>query len=746
MKSKDQASAETTASDTEIDFASIIETLGRRWKMIAVTVAVVLVMGAGYAFFSSPVYRAGMLVKVDDTSVAPPPDPRDMVRSAASMFDQKATAEGEMQILASKFVLAPVVDALKLYIQAAPHRFPLIGNWIARRTDEIAQPGLFGKGGFAWGAEAIDVAAFDVPSKFEGAAYTLTYLDNGQYQLRGPGIETGIAGQVGNVERFDTSLGAISLLVNRIRGEKGVEFDLTRNSRESAVEGLQNALLIAEQGNKSGVISVTLEGHNAALVSETINEIGRVYLNQNAEHKGMNAEKSLEYLQQQLPEARRQMEQAEDSYNAYRNSHTLLNVDEEGRVVLRQASEADAQLIELKRRRLELASHFLPAHPSVMALDQQIAATQQYIDNLSSRVKAMPATEQGALRLQRDVRISTDMYSALRNNIETMHLIKAGRVPSVELLDRAVVPQRPVKPVKALVLVIAAGAGLFLGIVFAFARDYFSKGVLDPDELESKTGLSVYATIPMSERQEQLAKRIAVKAPEQLALASRYPTDPAVEGLRMMRSSLQYALMDARNNVVMLAGPLPGIGKSFVSANLATLLAAGGKRVLLVDCDLRRGHLNQYFGLTRGKGLVDVIHGSHPLEDAVHRSILPNLDFLQCGVYPPDPAELLLRGSFAQTINRASDAYDIILLDAPAILAVSDTAIMAPVAGSIFLVARYEDTRSAEISESVKRLGQTGSIVTGVLLNGFKVHYGNYAQARRYGGYAYAAYKSDQEN
>jgi tyrosine-protein kinase Etk/Wzc len=317
-------------------------------------------------------------------------------------------------------------------------------------------------------------------------------------------------------------------------------------------------------------------------------------------------------------------------------------------------------------------------------------------------------------------------------------------VPTVELLDRAEVPERPVKPVKALVLVIAAGLGLFIGIVLAFARDFLFKGVLDPKELESKTGLSVFATIPDSERQKELAKRIADKRPEQLALASRYPTDPAVEGLRMMRSSLHYALMDAPNNVVMLAGPLPGIGKSFVSANLATLLAAGGKRVLLVDCDLRRGHLNQYFGLPRGKGLVDIVNGSSTLEETVHRSVLNNLDFVQCGFYPPDPAELLLSNAFTESVSRASEQYDIVLLDAPAILAVSDTAIMAPVAGSIFLVARYGDTRSGEISESVKRLEQSGASVTGVLLNGFKVHYGNYAQARQYGGYAYAAYKAEK--
>jgi tyrosine-protein kinase Etk/Wzc len=744
MKVKNQASAVTAETDKEIELTSILETLGRHWKMIATTVAVVFSIGVVYAYFSAPIYQAGMLVRVDDSTAAPPTDSRDMVRTAAAMFDQRATAEGEIQVIGSKFVLGPVVDALKLYIQAAPHRFPLIGGMVARMNDETSTPGLFGRGGYAWGAESIDVSAFDVPKKFEGKEYTLRYLGNGQYQVRGPGVETGVGGQVGTVQRFDTEAGPISLLVGFIHGEKGVEFDLTRNSRTSAIDRLQNSLTIAEQGNKSGVISTSLEGKDPVLVAAIINELSQMYVRQNADRRGINAAKSLEYLEQQLPDAKRQMETAEDNYNAYRNSRTLFNPDEEGRIVMQQASQADAQLLDLKRRRSDLAVHFSPSHPSVVVIDQQIAATEKYINDLAARVKAMPAAEQGALRLQRDVRVSTDVYSALRNNIETMRLIRAGRVPTVELLDRAEVPERPVKPVKALVLVIAAGIGLFIGIVLAFARDFLFKGVLDPKELESKTGLSVFATIPDSERQKELAKRIADKRPEQLALASRYPTDPAVEGLRMMRSSLHYALMDAPNNVVMLAGPLPGIGKSFVSANLATLLAAGGKRVLLVDCDLRRGHLNQYFGLPRGKGLVDIVNGSSTLEETVHRSVLNNLDFVQCGFYPPDPAELLLSNAFTESVSRASENYDIVLLDAPAILAVSDTAIMAPVAGSIFLVARYGDTRSGEISESVKRLEQSGASVTGVLLNGFKVHYGNYAQARQYGGYAYAAYKAEK--
>lgn len=730
------------------DLGSIIDTLVNHRVMIALTTVLFITLGAMYAFLATPVYQSAFTFKVEDNPESQAADMRDIVRSASSMFEQKSSAEKEMQLLRSKSITAQAVDTLKLDITAAPHRFPLIGNLIARRSDGLSTPGLFGWsgwGGFTWADEAIKLATFDVPRKLEGMGFTITAEANGQYRLKGPGMEQGVTGRVGVEEHFQTTRGTITLLVSKLEGESGAEFDVTRNSRQSTIDQLQNRLQISEQGTKSGVVSASLEGSDPVLLSATLNEIGKEYVRQNADQKSMTAEKSLNYLELQLPTAKRHMEEAEDKYNAYRNSHGMIDADEEGRLILKQANDADTRLFDLKRQRQDLSSRFSAGHPSVVAIDDQIAATNRYIDGLAGRVKAMPAAEQGALRLMRDVRVSTDLYSALRNNVETLKLIKAGKSASVQLIDAAEIPERPVKPAKALVLIVATMLGLLIGIGLAFLRDLLFKGIADPGELELRTGLAVYATIPVSYRQSELTKKMIGKAPEQLALASRYPMDPAIEALRTMRSALQFAMSGKRNNVVMLAGPLPGIGKSFLSANLSTLLGAGGKRVLLVDGDLRRGHLNKYFGLSRGPGLADLLSGASTLAETVHSEVLPNLDVLQCGLYPQDPAELLLSSKFEEVMRTASQQYDIVLLDAPAILAVSDTATMAPLAGSIFLVARFADTHAGEISESVKRLEQAGSKVEGILLNGFETHRGNYVANRRYGSYAYAAYEAETE-
>jgi tyrosine-protein kinase Etk/Wzc len=740
MTIKDQSSDLGTEHGDEIPFASVLEALINHRKMIGVVVAIFMVFGAAYAFLSPPIYRGVILIKVDDnteTSSTPGNDPMSNVTPA---LDQKSSAEGEIQVLGSKQVVSRAVDTLKLYVSAGPHRFPLIGARIAHHDGMLSNPGLFGMGGYAWGDESIQVATFEVPRQLEAVKFTLTAKSNGQYELSSPRLPKPVTGTVGREEHFETSYGPVILLVSSIKGEPGVEFDLMRYSRQLTIDSLRAGLKIEEQGNKSSVLKATLENANPVQVAETVNEIGRQYVRLNADRKAVIAENSLTYLQKQLPVLKKQMEDAETAYNQYRNANALLDTNETNRLLLQQSVDASAQLLALKHNRQDLSATFASTHPKIVAVDQQIAATEHYLAQLDSRTKAMPMEEQGALRLLRDVRVSTDLYSSLRNNIAGMMLIKAGKAASVQLIDTADVPERAVKPIKPLVLLIAIVLGLFTGVGLALVRDWLFRGVTDSQEIEVETGLSVYATIPLSARQPALAKRFAAKMPQQSVLAAQFPKDPTVEALRILRSALTFAMMGARNNVVMLAGPLPGVGKSFLSANLATVLGAGGKRILLIDGDLRKGYLHQYFGLLPGPGLADVLAGTCSTGDCIHREVLPNLDLLQGGPYPSNPAELLLSDAFHNLIRKASAEYDIVMVDAAAVLAVSDAGAMAPAAGSIFLIALFGQTRMGEIKEAIKRLGQTGSRVNGVLLNGVTLHMANKVLAGRYGSSAYVAH------
>ena len=190
-------------------------------------------------------------------------------------------------------------------------------------------------------------------------------------------------------------------------------------------------------------------------------------------------------------------------------------------------------------------------------------------------------------------------------------------------------------------------------------------------------------------------------------------------------------MLDARNNIVLFTGPTPGIGKSFTSTNFAAVLGAGGKRVLLIDADMRKGHLHQFFGMKRGHGLSELITGTRVLSDVVHRNVAPNLDLISTGTMPPNPGELLMSPATLQLLESLSGQYDLVLIDTPPVLAVSDTQVIASHAGTVFLVARAEVTALGELQESVKRLGQTGVAVKGVVFNDLDT------SRQRYGGYGY---------
>ena len=262
-------------------------------------------------------------------------------------------------------------------------------------------------------------------------------------------------------------------------------------------------------------------------------------------------------------------------------------------------------------------------------------------------------------------------------------------------------------------------------------RNSLRPGIKEPVEIESATGLHVFATVPHSPEQERLSKLIKAHAAGLHLLATIAPDSPSIESLRSLRTALQFAMIDAANKVVLFSGPTPGIGKSFTSVNFAAVLAAGGKRVLLIDADMRKGHIHQFLGMQRGHGLSELITGAFTLADVVRVTDVANLEVITTGTLPPTPGELLTSPSIARLLQSLEANYDLVLIDTPPVLAVSDTQVLAPNAGTVFLVARADVTSIGEVQESTKRLQQVGVRVKGVVFNGFDTN------RQRYGGYGY---------
>jgi len=703
--------------------------LDNRWLVLGIA-ALVLAAGVGYALLSTPVYRADTLIQVEDTKVG---GANGLLSDVSGMFDIKSPATAEIEILRSRLVVGQAVANLQLDLDIEPKYIPVVGSWLARRASGLSNPGFLGMDGYVSGTESLRLARFNVPKALEGGRCTVVLGAEG-YALISPDGEVLGEGRIGQPLKFKYQGAEGELLVSGAQGKPGAAFHVTRYSRLDVTGRLQDKLSIGEQGKQSGMIRSTLEGSDPALIARTLNEIGTLYVRQNIQRKAAEAEKSLAFLDTQLPQLRKELEASEKKFNQFRGQNHVFDLDGEAKVMLEQGVKLQTSLIELQQKRKELEARFTNAHPSVQAVDAQIKTINGELAKLNTRAKTFPTVEQDLLRLTRDVKVNNELYTTLLNSVQQLRLVKEGRVGNVRMVDEAAVPELPVKPRRALVVALAGVLGLLAGLALAFVRNSLRPGIKDPSEIEQHSGLHVFATVPHSEMQVRQAKAIKDKVGGSHVLAVLAPADPVVESLRSLRTALQFAMLDAGSNLVLFTGPTPGIGKSFTSANFAAVVGAANKKVLLIDADMRKGHLNHYFGQGRECGLSEVVSGSVPLARALRPDVVPNVDFLSTGILPPNPAEVLMTPATQALLQQVSSQYDLVVIDAPPVLAASDAGILAPLVGAVFMLARAEVTSLGELQEASKRLLQTGVRVRGVVFNDLDM------AKRRYGyglGYKY---------
>ena len=342
----------------------------------------------------------------------------------------------------------------------------------------------------------------------------------------------------------------------------------------------------------------------------------------------------------------------------------------------------------------------------------------------------------------RSVKVNTELYTFLLNKSQELKVVEAGTVGNVRILDFAMLPYEPIKPKKALIILLGAVLGLFFAVVLVFVRKAMNQGVEDPNAVEKSTGLSVFASIPHSDLQERLHKKMRQSKGQSgdVLLTSVDHTDLAIESLRSLRTNLHFALLESDNNIVMLTGPAPGLGKSFVSANFGAILAAAGQKVLLIDGDMRKGHLHKYFSIQRNPGLSGAISGNVSLEDAVHETKVENLSVMPTGVLPPNPADLLMHERFGALLDDLSTRFDLILIDTPPVLAATDAVLIGRRAGVSFMLLRSGKHPMREIEQAIKHVDQAGISLSGCIFNDIM------PKSSSYGGYQYHyqyAYKRD---
>ncbi|WP_256830668.1 polysaccharide biosynthesis tyrosine autokinase [Pseudomonas sp. Pse1] len=727
-------------SSNEIDLLGLVGTLIDHKLLIAMVAGAFMVAGAAYAVLSTPVYRANALVQVEAKK-------NDMLgfSNISSMLGQESPSVTEIELIKSRSVLGKAIDNLNLDVEVEPNYFPVIGAFIARRFEpdrpqEVAAP-WFGFNSFTWGGEELVISELQVPQALLGEPMTFVAGDNGTYTVLDEDGNTLASSSVG--EAFDQD--GLKISVKALSANPGAEFTVTRQPRMATIIEYQKVLDVFERGKDSGILSLALEDTDADRAIRTLNEIIRLYVRQNIDRTSAEAAASLDFLREQLPVVKRDLEKAEKALNEYQIHSKSIDISLETKAILDQIVALDSSISTLKLQRAEMDRKFTGQHPAYRALMTQLAELTSKQSSLIKKVEGLPATQKELFSLTRDVQVGNEIYTQLLNKSQELDVMRAGTVGNVHLIDEADVDQsKPVKPQKALIVLTMTLLGAFFAIALVLLRKALNRGLESPEAIE-QLGLPVYASIPYSALQktedDKLSRSRASASKSMHLLAMDHPTDLAIEALRSLRTSLHFATLEAKNNRLMISGPSPAVGKTFVSGNLAAVIAQAGRRVLLVDVDMRKGYLHKMLGTGSENGLSDVLSRQCSLDTAIHPTSVSGFDFISRGRIPPNPSELLMKANFTAFLDEVSSRYDLVILDTPPLLAVTDAAIVGRLSGTNLIVTRFGLNPAREIQLTMRRFAQNGIELKGAIFNGVEKR----ASAYGYGDYGYYHYdyKSD---
>lgn len=697
--------------EEDIDIVQILKVLFYSKVWIAATTLLFIAFGIVIANTLAPVYKSDALIQVEKNSSV------GLLNKLSTILPEGSgvSSESEVALIKSRMVMGKTVRELGLDIAVAEKKYPFANALLQR---------IFSKP-----SGKIVVSYLSVPDEFLGEALALNISAAGDYSLRVG--DTVLNGKVGEPVHAN----GIDFLIESAELTQNTEFVLRKQNEYSVIEELKQNVVVDGKSGSNGMLHLSMTGHDPVIISKILDSISHNYLAQDVERKSEEASKSLAFLNKQLLQIKNNLINAENKLNDFRKSNESVDLSLEAKFILDNVVSIDTQLNELTFKEAEISKLYKRTHPAYKALAEKRSVLLEEKEKLNQRISTMPSTQQEILRMTRDVQMGNDIYMVLLNKQHELNISKASTLGNVRIIDNAVTQQKPVKPKKMLIVILSAMLGFLFSSGVILIRNIVIKGIKQPAELE-KRGIPVYAVVPLA---PELTKRRRCRAittyQSDELLAKSAPTSLAVEAIRGLRTSLHFAMLKSENKVLMVSGSSPGVGKSFVSSNLAVLMAQAGTRVLLIDCDLRRGYLHQIFSSVDGHaGLADYLSSHTDLAHVIEETEYPGVDFIGRGIMVNNPAELFMSEKFKALVRSCSSQYDVIMLDTPPILSVTDAAIIGRYASTSLMVVRFEQNSIKEVEAGLRRFEQNDITIQGVIFNGVEKRA---SASYTYGDYSY---------
>ncbi len=742
-------------------------------RLVLAITSLAAMAGLAYTALVTPVYRAEALLQIERA------DGGAFGGELFSMFLEDYQPATQQEILQSRMVLVRAAMQAGIGHEAHPAGWPVVGR--ALRRWGVERPGFLDGAASVWAGEGIAVETLGTARELEDVPLVLTVERGGGYSLavkesrdtrrlrRELGLleNGGFLGRGREGEPLTRDEPFLNLLATEIDAPPGARFELTRRSEGGIAEDLLERFVVRERGLRTGVLELRLSGPDPEEIVRTLDTVTEVFLRQNISRRTAEASSRLEFLESYIPDVRRALADAEEALSRYQTSEESVNISQETLVILQNMVEIESQLNELAMEEDELAGRYTRNHPGYRVLLEQRGQLNSEKRRLEQRAGNLPDTQREVLRLNREVEVSQAIYTQMRNAMQELQIAQAGTIGNVRILDNALAERSPVFPNPGVIMGLSVVAGLAMSVITLLLAQILRRGIDNIDQIRA-AGLEVVSTIPLSAAQgsldrlrgdgegrplEALLRRLGALlfrrrewadggAPDadQSVLALATSDEPAVEAIRSLRTSVYFIMKKAENNVLMVTGPTRGVGKSFVSSNLAAVYALTEKRVLLIDADLRKGRIHRTFRLDERGGLSEALAGRIPAAEAVKSSGQENLDVMPRGRHLGRPSEMLMSEAFSRILRDAGSRYDLVLVDTPPVTAVTDAVIVGRHAGASLLVTRYRVNTVKEIAHALRILKNEGVGIDGVVFNGVAksakdYYYYGYGYGYGYGDY-----------
>ena len=746
------------------DFKRLLGIFGKNKFLTFLIVALSILGGLVYAYFSQPVYETYSTIEVSN-------DKLDMNMMMTKGLSEDATLiDTQVEIIRSRNLIeqaASKVDYQTHYFTLSNYKENELykDNPIEVSMLDVKNSHFYGT---KFIVEVVDDKHFKLYTKTDGVISLIKKTVSESLGKRVKSIA--YSGQHAFSEKIDTP--DFSFVIKKKGDLEDSKYTFYVLDKDNTISSISENLSVFPTAKNGSVIKMIYQDNVSQRAKDFLDALVDIYLSQSVTKKSSQASQALTFVDQQLKEVSKKLQESAIKLENYKEENNLINIETESDVTLRQLSDYKAQLSDIKiqesafqslyeefkrgnygavsslakeypvletllsdfqkakSEKITLLGSFTEAHPAVeksnekiedikMALESSIESINDTLrerkrsleDTLYSKetnLLKLPEKERELADLTRKYGVNEKTYQFLLEKQAEMSINKASTVSSNRVLDRATVQKRPIKPNTGMILGASALLGLIAAMLLALLRDLMDNKIKTRDDLSHITKIPFYGVIPHVRSSEKM-----FILEDQQSVAS--------EALRLIRTNLEFISTDKKGKVIVVSSTVPGEGKTTTATNLAGVFGMSDKKCIVISLDMRRPMLHRVFALTNKVGMSTVLSKNSELKDVIweHKKI-ENLDIITSGPIPPNPSELMQSGKLDKLIEELRETYDYIIVDSPPMGSITDAIILMKLADISLVVFRSEFSEKEFVKSLEEVVGSYNIDNVGIVLNDVK--------------------------